>query len=49
MRAKYPHLIKISYDNESTGGLPIPLVQISNFITSIEKTKILCTGRLHPG
>ena len=49
-RNKAPHLIKISYDNESTGGLPIPMLTISNFsTTNAEKSTILCIGRLHPG
>ena len=42
--------MKISYDYESTGGLPIPILTITNFSTGDEgKTAILCTGRLHPG
>lgn len=39
----------MSYENESTGGLPIPLLTITNSSATTSKETILCTGRMHPG
>jgi hypothetical protein len=40
--------MKVNY-LESSGGLPIPILTITNFNSTNTKTNILCIGRLHPG
>jgi len=50
MKQKYPHVIKIDESKESSGGIPIPILTITNFSKPDDNKKThCCIGRLHPG
>lgn len=48
IKKDYPHTLKISLEQESSGGLLIPVLTVTN-MNQTEKSTCLCTARLHPG